>query len=75
MCARRTDARDCLRAGDCVELHSLQAKPHFNGKSGTLVAFKTESGRWQIDLDGGDSVHVKGANLTKIDTPCAKHQL
>ena len=54
-----------LRAGDRVELHSLQAKPEYNGKCGTLVAFKAESGRWEVDLDGGGILHVKEANLTK----------
>ena len=58
-------AGDALRAGDRVELHSLQAKPEYNGKCGTLVAFKAESGRWEVDLDGGGSLHVKEANLTK----------
>jgi len=54
-----------LRAGDRVELHSLQAKPEYNGKCGTLVAFKAESGRWEVDFDGGGSLHVKATNLTK----------
>ena len=31
-------AGDVLRSGDRVELHSLKAKPEYNGKSGTLVA-------------------------------------
>ena len=56
-----------LRAGDRVGLHSLQAKPQYNGKSGVLVAFNAESGRWEVDLDGGGSLDVKEANLNKAD--------
>ena len=57
--------RDGLRAGDRVELHSLQAKPRYNGKSGTLGAFNAESGRWEVTLDGGGGLQVKAVNLTK----------
>ena len=48
---------DGLHAGDRVELHSLQAKPEYNGKSGILLAFNVESGRWQINLDVGGSLY------------------
>jgi hypothetical protein len=57
---------DVLRAGDRVELHSLQAKPEHNGKTGTLVAFNAASGRWQVDLAGGGRHNVRAANLTKL---------
>ena len=40
------DEDEGLRAGDDVEIHSLQAQPEHNGKAGTLVAFDAESGRW-----------------------------
>ena len=60
------DAEDALHVGDSVELHSLQAKPEYNGKPGTLVAFIDESGRWQVDLASGGSITVKAANLTKV---------
>ena len=65
---RETNARkdpSGLHAGDRVELHSLQAKPEYNGNSGILVAFNVVSERWQIDLDVGGSLYVKAANLTK----------
>ena len=60
------DAEDALHVGDRVELHSLQAKPEYNGKPGTLVAFIDKSGRWQVDLTSGGSITVKAANLTKV---------
>ena len=62
------DAEDALHAGDRVEVHSLQAKPEYNGKPGTLVAFIDESGRWQVDLASGGSITVKAANLTKVSS-------
>ena len=67
-CNSETNARkdpSGLHAGDRVELHSLQAKPEYNGNSGILVAFNVVSERWQIDLDVGGSLYVKAANLTK----------
>ena len=59
---------DALHAGNCVELHSLQVGAEYNGKSGTLVAFIEQSGRWQVDLASGGSITVKAANLTKVSS-------
>jgi len=64
--AAGSTGRDALQDGDRVELHSLQAKPEYNGKTGTLVAFNAASERWQVDLAGGGSLNVKAANLTKL---------
>ena len=64
--AARSTERDVLHAGDRVELHSLQAKPEYNGRSGTLVAFDDGSGRWQVDLVGGGSLIVKASNLINL---------
>ena len=51
-----------------MALHSLQAKPEYNGKPGTLVAFDATSGRWQVDLASGGSLKVKAGNLTKLES-------
>ena len=69
--AASSTAADVLRAGDRVQLHSLKAKPEYNGKSGTLVAFDTKSERWQVDLASGSSLTVKAGNLTKLPTGAA----
>lgn len=59
------DEDEGLRAGDDVEIHSLQAQPEHNGKAGTLVAFDAESGRWEVKLACGGALRVKFDNLTK----------
>ena len=67
-----------------MEVHSLKAKPEYNGKSGTLVAFDTKSERWLVDLASGGSLifdgksgrwqmylpslKVKAGNLTKLES-------
>ena len=58
-------AGDGLRTGVRVKLHSLQANPEYNGKCGTLVDFKVASGRWEVELAGGDRHLITAANLTK----------
>ena len=54
-----------LRAGDDVEVHSLQAKPEHNGKTGRLAAIDAVSGRWEVRMAGGASLRVRAANLVK----------
>ena len=50
--------------GRKVELHSLQAKPHLNGKRGVVAGPETQSGRVPVSVDGEESVQaVKFANL------------
>ena len=49
--AAGSTGRDALQDGDRVELHSLQAKPEYNGKAGTLVAFDAVSGQeWVFEV-------------------------
>ena len=63
-----------LRTGDCVEVHSLRAKPEHNGKTGRLVGFDPETGRWEVHLDSALTaadpqkriLRVKRNNLTNF---------
>ena len=49
-----------------MKLHSLQAKPELNGRSGLIVtALDTETGRLGVRVDGIDKpLALKAANLT-----------
>ena len=55
-----------LAVGAAVKLHSLQAKPELNGRSGLIVtALDTETGRFGVRVDGIDKpLALKAANLT-----------
>ena len=55
-----------LAVGAAVKLHSLQAKPELNGRSGLIVtALDTETGRLGVRVDGIDKpLALKAANLT-----------
>jgi hypothetical protein len=47
-----------------VELHSLQAKPHLNGKRGVVAGLETQSGRVPVSVEGEEGIQaVKFANL------------
>jgi len=45
-----------------VELHSLQASLK-NGKTGRLVSYDTEVGRWMVEMKNGDLHKLKPTNL------------
>ena len=50
--------------GLCVRLTGLQQQGHMNDRSGTLVKFHTERGRWQVNVDG-ESLLLKASNLCR----------
>ena len=60
--AASSTAADVLRS-ETGWAAPLKAKPEYNGKSGTLVAFDASPG-WQVDLLAGGSLTV--SNLTKL---------
>ena len=64
--ALRMTAQAELSVGAAVKLHSLQAKPELNGRSGLIVtALDTETGRLGVRVDGIDKpLALKAANLT-----------
>lgn len=47
-----------------MRLHGLQAKPELNGKEGTCLERKADTGRWLVRLEGGSGEFAfKEANL------------
>jgi hypothetical protein len=58
-----------LSEGSNVELIGLQTQHHLNGREATLKKFHSESGRWQLRVDG-DTLLVKPENLTRKITRC-----
>jgi hypothetical protein len=64
-----------LRTGELVQIHGLVAKPHLNGKTGTVgPAEKHGVGRICVELDNGEgTLAVKLENLRRCAThTCAK---
>ena len=54
--------------GTIVQLHSLQAKPELNGRSGRIVSeLNMESGRLGVQVDGVEKpLALKPFNLTAL---------
>ena len=51
--------------GDCVMMHSLQSTLQENGKTGRLLEFSEDTGRWNVEmLEDGSVVSVKPENMT-----------
>lgn len=52
--------------GDEVVIHSLKAKPEYNGMIGVIEnAFLAKTGRWNVRLFTGQDFDLKPTNLTK----------
>ena len=47
------DERSDWRTGQRVRVTGLQSRPDLESVEGVLVTFGVESGRWQVNLDGG----------------------
>jgi hypothetical protein len=70
--AKKTKNPRRFQAGDSVELRGLLLDPKLNGTKGTLIAFDSDVGRWQVEVeDSGKStekrprvLRVKPANLS-----------
>ena len=62
--------------GERVRVHSLQAKPQFNGLLGTVVArLRSETSWWKdgrlgVQLDSGHALKLKPLNLERCCTRC-----
>ena len=55
-----------MQADDYIRLHSLHSAKEHNGKTGRLVAFDPDAGRWQVALADGGRLNVKPANLELV---------
>lgn len=55
--------------GKRVVLSGLKAKPELNGAFGSALAFDEVKGRYQVALDSGVSVLLKGTNLAEAPQP------
>jgi hypothetical protein len=55
---------DSAKPGDYVMMHSLQSTVHQNGKTGRLLEFSQDIGRWKVEMvDDGTVVSVKPENM------------
>lgn len=60
-----------LQPGSAVRLHSLQKAAKHNGRTGKCIKFVEDLGRWEVQLKGGDVLHVKEDNLEPQDDVAA----
>ena len=56
-----------FKMGDKVKVQGLIKAAQFNGKMGTVVTeLMKESGRLEVELDDGDLLRIKPANIQKV---------
>merc|ERR1712166_1177830 len=53
-----------IRAGVCLLVNGLNARPDLNGQRATAIAFVEDKGRWRVKFGSGEEVSLKPANLT-----------
>jgi hypothetical protein len=51
-----------------VEVHSVDAMPEINGRTGSVIGFHSKSSRWMVALGSGKSHYkIKAENLADVD--------
>ena len=55
--------------GSRVAINGLVAKPELNGRTGTVVSFNDDKGRYCVELDDNSSFMIKPCNL--LPTVCS----
>jgi hypothetical protein len=53
--------------GKVVRLEGLQARPDLNGRTGTVVRFVTERGRYQVELDATDETTGETSLAVRVE--------
>ncbi|CAJ1437136.1 unnamed protein product, partial [Effrenium voratum] len=56
-----------LAAGAAVRVYGLQGAPELNGREAVVQSFDEASGRYIVELSGGGTKKIKGANLRLQD--------
>jgi hypothetical protein len=56
--------------GRCVIINSLVAKPELNGRTGTVVSFDDDKGRYCVELDETYTVMIKPSRLAISHSRC-----